>query len=155
MPPLKTSGKNLESENSNLQEDDNYEFMRGNIYKEKDVLLSRSCSLGEKILIGAGSEIAENVKITNSVISRRVTRGPNVEIDSAYIWDDLKIKSNYELSDSDESTTEEEYLKEFFKEASQTLERAFLDGHTVEIALLELNTLRMASNTTFHYLRVS
>ncbi|CAG8733574.1 2809_t:CDS:10 [Cetraspora pellucida] len=266
---------------SNLQEGDNYEFMRGHIYKEKDVLLSRSCSLGEKILIGAGSEIAENVKITNSVIGRRVTIGPNVEIDGAYIWDGVKIKSNCsvfqsilannvvleenvivkkgcilsygviigpnvtlephtkltkqkkteidsdeeesnesvvaydatlvgengqgyvwsdeisdadddeldvkniqvaglaydisnisltdsdsppsviydsssdELSDSDESATEEESLKEFFKEVSQTLERAFLDGHTVEIALLELNTLRMASNTTFHDLRVS
>ncbi|CAG8673123.1 7222_t:CDS:2, partial [Cetraspora pellucida] len=266
---------------SNLQEGDSYEFMRGHIYKEKDVLLSRSCSLGEKILIGAGSEIAENVKITNSVIGRRVTIGPNVEIDGAYIWDGVKIKSNCsvfqsilannvvleenvivkkgcilsygviigpnvtlephtkltkqkkteidsdeeesnesvvaydatlvgengqgyvwsdeisdadddeldvkniqvaglaydisnisltdsdsppsviydsssdELSDSDESATEEESLKEFFKEVSQTLERAFLDGHTVEIALLELNTLRMASNTTFHDLRVS
>ncbi|RIB04187.1 hypothetical protein C2G38_2254519, partial [Gigaspora rosea] len=36
-----------------------------------------------------------------------------------------------ELSDFDESTTEEESLKEFFKEVSQTLERAFLDGHTI------------------------
>ncbi|RIB09851.1 nucleotide-diphospho-sugar transferase [Gigaspora rosea] len=265
---------------SNLQEGDSYEFMRGHIYKEKDVSLSRSCSLGEKVLIGAGTEIAENVKITNSVIGRRVTIGPNVEIDGAYIWDDVKIKSNCsifrsilannvvleenvivkrgcllsydvvigpnvtlepytkltkhkktsesdnegeesneneaydstligengqgyiwsdevsdtdddefdtkniqiaglahdisnisltdsdsppsviydsssdELSDSGESTTEEESLKEFFKEVSQTLERAFLDGHTVEIASLELNTLRMASNTTFHDLRV-
>ncbi|CAG8513002.1 5446_t:CDS:10 [Racocetra fulgida] len=263
---------------NNLQEGDNYEFMRGHIYKEKDVL------------IGAGTEIAENVKITNSVIGRRVT------IDGAYIWDDVKIKSNCsvvqsilannvvleenvivkkgcilsygvsksfeinlklncveidsdeeesnenaydatlvgengqgyvwsdeisdaeddeldvkniqvaglgnlimnmkfiilnegvinsylfnlahdisnisltdsdsppsviydsssdELSDSDESSTEEESLKEFYKEVSQTLERAFLDGHTVDIASLELNTLRMASNTTIHDLRVS
>ncbi|CAG8592533.1 23704_t:CDS:10 [Cetraspora pellucida] len=71
---------------SNLQEGDNYEFMCGHIYKEKDVLLSRSCSLGEKVLIGAGSEIAENVKTTNSAISRRVI------IVGAYIWDDVKIK---------------------------------------------------------------
>ncbi|CAG8786163.1 14276_t:CDS:10 [Dentiscutata erythropus] len=207
---------------SNLQEGDSYEFMRGHIYKEKDGSLSRSCSLGEKVLIGAGTEIAENVKITNSVIGRRVTIGPNVEINGAYIWDDVVIGPNVtlepytkltkhkktsesdnegeesnegaydstligekgqgyiwthdisnitltdsdsppsviydsssdELSDSDESTTEEESLKEFFKEVSQTLERAFLDGHTVDIASLELNTLRMASNTTFHDLRV-
>ncbi|CAG8812114.1 481_t:CDS:2, partial [Cetraspora pellucida] len=71
----------------NLQ-GDNYEFMCGHIYKEKDVLLSRPCSLGEKVLIGAGSEIVENVKITNFVIGRRDT------IDGAYIWDDVKIKSN-------------------------------------------------------------
>ncbi|CAG8467593.1 10218_t:CDS:10 [Diversispora eburnea] len=219
---------------SNLQEGDSYEYMRGQIYKEKNVELSRSCSLGEKVLIGAGTKIADHTKITNSVIGRGVNIGPNVEINDAYIWDDVTINANcsisrsilankvileenvivnkgcligydvigkigkgylwideisddddeainlknvqvaslaynvsnislsessasiisdqssYEESDSDESTAQEI----FQKEVVQTLERAFSDGHTVEIALLELNTLRLASNTNFHDLRV-
>ncbi|CAG8532351.1 1214_t:CDS:10 [Funneliformis caledonium] len=225
---------------SNLQEGDSYEYMRGQIYKEQDVSLSRSCVLGEKVLIGAGTEIAENVKITNSVIGRRVSIGPNVTIDGAYIWDGVTINANCsisrsiltnnvvleenvivnkgclltydviigpnitlppytkltshkqtsenddgDISEEDESgnqkaasfdisnlsltdnessasvisdgSSEEESdfdgpttLEVFSKEVTQTLERAFSEGHTVEIASLELNTLRMASNTTFH-----
>ncbi|CAG8443520.1 6183_t:CDS:10 [Acaulospora morrowiae] len=78
---------------NNLQEGDSYEYMRGQIYKERNVELSRSCSLGEKVLIGAGTRIAENVKITNSVIDNPFI-GPNVEIDGAYIWDGVKINAN-------------------------------------------------------------
>ncbi|CAH1760611.1 2664_t:CDS:10 [Entrophospora sp. SA101] len=83
---------------SNLQEGDSYEYLRGQIYKEKDVSLSRSCFLGEKVLIGAGTKIAENTEITNSVIGRRVSIGPNVNIDGAYIWDDVIIKSNCSIT---------------------------------------------------------
>ncbi|CAI2200790.1 2425_t:CDS:2, partial [Funneliformis geosporum] len=83
---------------SNLQEGDSYEYMRGQIYKEQDVSLSRSCVLGEKVLIGAATEIAENVKITNSVIGRRVSIGPNVKIDGAYIWDGVTINANCSIS---------------------------------------------------------
>ena len=54
--------------------------------------------------------------------------------------------SSEEEIDSDEPTN----LEIYSKEVTQTLERAFSEGHTVEIASLELNTLRMASNTTFH-----
>ena len=60
---------------SNLQEGDSYKYLRGHIYKEQDVILSRSCVLGENVQIGSGSEIGENVKINNSVIGRRVQIG--------------------------------------------------------------------------------
>ncbi|PKY40129.1 nucleotide-diphospho-sugar transferase [Rhizophagus irregularis] len=85
---------------SNLQEGDSYEYMRGQIYKEQNVSLSRSCVLGEKVIIGSGTEIAENVKITNSVIGRRVNIGPNVKIDGAYIWDNVTINANCSISRS-------------------------------------------------------
>ncbi|CAB4389510.1 unnamed protein product [Rhizophagus irregularis] len=232
---------------SNLQEGDSYEYMRGQIYKEQNVSLSRSCVLGEKVIIGSGTEIAENVKITNSVIGRRVNIGPNVKIDGAYIWDNKKmhkqnldyddydtkdkedkeinqllhaqniklVKDNqkddsydikligengkghiwndetsdvedddeaknikvttlaYDLSNlsftDDESTAsvisegssdeesdsdEPSNLEIFSKEVAQTVERAFSEGHTIEIASLELNTLRMASNTSFRDTRI-
>ncbi|RIB04189.1 hypothetical protein C2G38_2254520 [Gigaspora rosea] len=61
-----------------------------------------------------------------------------------YIWSDeasdtddefgtknIKVAGLDELSDFDESTTEEVSLKESFKEVSKTFERAFLDGHTI------------------------
>ncbi|CAG8451819.1 3532_t:CDS:10 [Ambispora leptoticha] len=85
---------------SNLQARDGYEFMRGQIYKEQDVVLARSCVLGERILIGTGTEIAGNSQITNTVIGRRVKIGPNVIIDGAYIWDDVTIKANCSVSRS-------------------------------------------------------
>ncbi|CAG8439895.1 7381_t:CDS:10 [Ambispora gerdemannii] len=85
---------------SNLQERDSYEYMRGQIYKEQDVVLSRSCVLGVRVLIGTGTEIAQNSKITNTVIGRRVKIGPNVIIDGAYIWDDVTIKANCSVSRS-------------------------------------------------------
>jgi translation initiation factor eIF-2B subunit epsilon len=58
--------------------------------------------------------------------------------------------SSDEESDLDEPNT----LEIFSKEVTQTLERAFSEGHTIEIASLELNTLRMASNTTFYDTRI-
>ena len=60
---------------SNLQEGDAYEHLRGQIYKDRDVTLSRSCILGKCVLIGTGTEVAENAQITNSVIGRRVRIG--------------------------------------------------------------------------------
>lgn len=39
------------------------------------------------------------------------------------------------------------------REAEATLERAFNEGHSIDIAALELNTLKMAMNITFQNLR--
>jgi len=44
-------------------------------------------------------------------------------------------------------------IENFSREVEQTLDRAFNENHSVEIAALELNTLRMATNTSFHDLR--
>ncbi|KAG9291447.1 hypothetical protein G9A89_021866 [Geosiphon pyriformis] len=75
--------------------------------------------------------------------------------------------SNVKISDSESSASiiskesddesfdldEPSYQEAFSKEVVLTLERAFNEGHTVDIAALELNTLRMASNMTFHDVR--
>ncbi|EEB07383.1 translation initiation factor eIF2B epsilon subunit [Schizosaccharomyces japonicus yFS275] len=42
---------------------------------------------------------------------------------------------------------------DFNKEAQQSLERAFEENHEVDIAVLELNTLRMAMNANYHEVR--
>jgi translation initiation factor eIF-2B subunit epsilon len=49
--------------------------------------------------------------------------------------------------------TESDDEDEWIREVNQTLERAWKDNHTADIAALELNTLKMAFNITFHDLR--
>ncbi|KAF9199831.1 hypothetical protein BGZ49_010007 [Haplosporangium sp. Z 27] len=252
---------------SNLQAGDCYEYRRGLVYKEKSVVLSRTCVVEEKVVIGANTQIAENSVLSNCVIGKNCVIGSNVKIDNAYIWDNVKIMDNSvvqhsiiannavlekgvtinrgclisynvvigadtsvpaysritalpedededlvsepsvvgatgrgrsfkEAEDSDdedeemdprnkqvnrlaydmstlrlETTVQEESASEFESETSdieeeetnpaeeldreiaQTLERAFKENHDVDIAALELNTLRMASNSNFHEMR--
>lgn len=98
---------------SNLQEKDAYEHLRGGIYKEQDVVLSRyllfllflyllstlilgtpiyrSCVLGDYVQIGAGSRVGENARISGSVIGRRCNIGPGAVIEGAYLWDDVVV----------------------------------------------------------------
>ncbi|CAO3567435.1 unnamed protein product [Mortierella alpina] len=256
---------------SNLQVGDCYEFRRGLVYKEKSVVLSRTCVVEEKVVIGANTQIAEMSVLSNCVIGKNCVIGANVKIDNAYIWDNVTIMDNcvvqqsiiannavlekgvtvtkgclisfnvtiganttvpeysrlttlpededdsdaelvsepavvgatgrgrnfkeaegsddedeevdlknkqvntlaYDMTalklenqaqeeasasefESETSDVEEEEVnpaEELDREIAQTLERAFKDGHTVDIAALELNTLRMASNSNFHEMR--
>ncbi|KAF9953147.1 hypothetical protein BGZ72_005649 [Mortierella alpina] len=256
---------------SNLQVGDCYEFRRGLVYKEKSVVLSRTCVVEEKVVIGANTQIAEMSVLSNCVIGKNCVIGANVKIDNAYIWDNVTIMDNcvvqqsiiannavlekgvtvtkgclisfnvtigantivpaysrlttlpededdsdaelvsepavvgatgrgrnfkeaegsddedeevdlknkqvntlaYDMSalkletqaqeeasasefESETSDIEEEEVnpaEELDREIAQTLERAFKDGHSVDIAALELNTLRMASNSNFHEMR--
>ncbi|KAJ3000838.1 hypothetical protein HDV02_002301 [Globomyces sp. JEL0801] len=57
--------------------------------------------------------------------------------------------------DSDEDSVNENVVNEdsWIAEVEQTIERAFKDNHSVDIAVLELNTLKMAMNITFENLR--
>ncbi|KAF9174836.1 hypothetical protein BGX21_009133 [Mortierella sp. AD011] len=253
---------------SNLQAEDCYEYRRGLVYKEKSVVLSRTCVVEEKVVIGANTQISEKSILSNCVIGKNCVIGSNVKIDNAYIWDNVRIMDNCivqhsiiangavlehdvtiskgclisfnvtvganatvpaysrltalpededeelvsepsivgatgrgrsynEAEDSDdedeevdpknkgvnqlaydmtalkleEAKTREDSASEFESEASdieeeeanpaeeldreiaQTLDRAFKEKHDVDIAALELNTLRMASNSNFHEMR--
>ncbi|KAF9363160.1 hypothetical protein BGX34_004747 [Mortierella sp. NVP85] len=256
---------------SNLQAGDCYEYRRGLVYKAKSVVLSRTCVVEEKVVIGANTQIAEKSVLSNCVIGKNCVIGANVKIDNAYIWDNVRIMDNCvvqhsiiannavleqgvtinkgclisfnvrvgantavpaysrltalagddeddndgtelvsdvaivgasgrgrifkepESSDDeddevdprnkqvnrlafdlkalkvealalDESASEFESevsdvedevnpAEELDREIGQTLERAFKEGHSIDIAALELNTLRMASNSTFHEMR--
>ncbi|KAF9436032.1 hypothetical protein BGZ76_004990 [Entomortierella beljakovae] len=79
---------------SNLQAEDCYEFRRGLVYKEKSVVLSRTCVVEEKVVIGANTQIAEKSVLSNCVIGKNCVIGSNVKIDNAYIWDNVTIKDN-------------------------------------------------------------
>ncbi|GME84892.1 unnamed protein product [Ambrosiozyma monospora] len=59
--------------------------------------------------------------------------------------------SMYVSGDEDEEEEEED----FHKEALATVERAMENNHDIDTALLELNTLRMSMNVTYHEVRLS
>lgn len=72
------------------------------------------------------------------------------ESPTEYTEDDADT-SAYEEDQVDAYNTEDE--NDWVKEVEQTLQRAFEDNHTTDIAVLELNTLKMAMNITFKDLR--
>ncbi|KAI8921329.1 nucleotide-diphospho-sugar transferase [Powellomyces hirtus] len=58
-------------------------------------------------------------------------------------------------SDSDDSDFgDAETAGDWKSEADATIDRAFAENHTFDIAVLELNTLKMAMNLDFHHLRM-
>ncbi|KAI9102598.1 nucleotide-diphospho-sugar transferase [Phlyctochytrium arcticum] len=62
-----------------------------------------------------------------------------------------EVEVNSESDDSEGSDfgeTEDE--NDWKREAEATLERAFAEGHSIDIAALELNTLKMAMDISFH-----
>ncbi|KAF7724274.1 hypothetical protein EC973_001175 [Apophysomyces ossiformis] len=85
---------------TNLKAGDDYEFFRGNVYKSKNVVLSRSCIIDDNVQIGAGTVIGENTRISNSVIGRNCRIGANVVLDGVYLWDDVVIHDNCRASRS-------------------------------------------------------
>ncbi|BFZ60833.1 translation initiation factor eIF-2B epsilon subunit, GEF [Saitoella coloradoensis] len=267
---------------SNLMSDQTYQYSRGHVYKEADVVLARSCKIKERVVIGADTRIGHGAVIESSTIGRRCTIGDNVKIDGAYIWDDVTIgkgtvvekaiiangailgenckveagaiisygvrvadgvtvagatrltkyideedddeeissdprvvgtdgegyayeEAESDMEDEDEAgnveasrlvynmqhlnlsdtsvssiaSSEDEYTPgpgqrrlstattmsatsdaseehtDYYKEAQASLDRAFEDDHPVDIAALEINTLRMAANVSYHEVRAS
>ncbi|CAO3589855.1 unnamed protein product [Absidia cylindrospora] len=85
---------------TNLKSGDDYEFMSGNIYKSRDVILSRSCVVDENVQIGAGTVIGENSRVTNSIIGRNCQIGANVTLVGVYLWDNVVIGDNCTVTKS-------------------------------------------------------
>lgn len=79
---------------SNLLADQTFQYQRGHIYKEDDVVLARSCRINSSTVIGARTVVQDGAVITGSVIGRRCTIGKNAKITGAYIWDDVIIEDN-------------------------------------------------------------
>ncbi|KAJ8100477.1 nucleotide-diphospho-sugar transferase [Lipomyces tetrasporus] len=79
---------------SNLLADQTFQYQRGHIYKEDDIVLARSCRINSCTVIGAGTVVHDGTVITGSVIGRRCKIGKNVLIQSAYIWDEVTIEDD-------------------------------------------------------------
>ncbi|CDK29282.1 unnamed protein product [Kuraishia capsulata CBS 1993] len=69
----------------------------------------------------------------------------------------MRRKKRTQSINSAYTMTDEEYddEEEFGKEAIATVERAMENNHDIDTALLELNTLRMSMNVTYHEVRLA
>ncbi|KAI8066716.1 nucleotide-diphospho-sugar transferase [Gongronella butleri] len=85
---------------TNLNPGDDYEFMRGNVYKASDVILSRSCLIDDNVQIGSGSGIGENTKVRRSIIGKNCQIGNNVTLDGVFLWDGVVIADNCTITQS-------------------------------------------------------
>ncbi|EGW30896.1 translation initiation factor eIF-2B epsilon subunit [Spathaspora passalidarum NRRL Y-27907] len=79
---------------SNLIEDNSYNYEFNNIYKEDKVILAQSCKIGTSTSIGTKTVVGEGTCIKKSVVGRNCKIGDNVIINNSYIWDNAVIKDN-------------------------------------------------------------
>ena len=85
---------------TNLKAGDDYEFVRGNIYKSQHVVLSRSCIIDDNVQIGPHTVIGENTRIANSIIGKNCTIGDNVVLNGAFLWDNVTIENHCTIEKS-------------------------------------------------------
>ena len=76
---------------SNLLAGQSYKFERGGLCKENGVVLARTCKAGKRTVLGQDTSIGDGSIVANSIIGRRCQIGKNVNIQNAYIWDDVVI----------------------------------------------------------------
>ena len=77
---------------SNELQGQSYRYQRGHIYKEKDVVLSQSCTIGLETVVGGKTSVGERTDIQGSVLGRRCKIGDNVKISESYIWEDVVVE---------------------------------------------------------------
>lgn len=70
---------------------------RRGMYRALEIEQSRSAQVGSFTVIGYGTKIGSNSKISDSVIGEGCTIGSNVQIEGSYIWDNVIIEDGCEL----------------------------------------------------------
>lgn len=80
--------------------DSDYGFARNYIYKEPDVALARTVSLGQCTCIGSGTKVAGGTAITDSIIGRACKIGANVTIERCFIMGNVEIADGATLCDA-------------------------------------------------------
>ncbi|KAI8801232.1 nucleotide-diphospho-sugar transferase [Cladochytrium replicatum] len=85
---------------SNILEDQTYSAIRPHIYKEENVVLSRSVVLEHRVVVGSGTEISGGTTVKDSIIGRNCKIGQNVVIEGSYIWDNVVIGDNVRIKRS-------------------------------------------------------
>ncbi|XWS42663.1 hypothetical protein CRYUN_Cryun16bG0033500 [Craigia yunnanensis] len=71
---------------------------RQGTYRASEVTLSRSAEIGPFTVIGQGTKIGNDTKISHSVIGEGCTIGSNVTIKGSYIWNNVTIENGCQLS---------------------------------------------------------
>ncbi|CAI0387211.1 unnamed protein product [Linum tenue] len=70
---------------------------REGMYKAPEIQQSRSAHIGPFTVIGKGTRIGDDSRITHSVIGEGCTIGSNVSIVGSYIWNNVTIEDGCEL----------------------------------------------------------
>ncbi|EGN95405.1 hypothetical protein SERLA73DRAFT_186375 [Serpula lacrymans var. lacrymans S7.3] len=80
----------------------NYEHLRGNKYIARDntVSLSRTCKIGNNVLIGSHSQIADNAQVLASVLGQRCKIGAGSVVRDSYLFDGVTIGPNCVIESS-------------------------------------------------------
>lgn len=71
-----------------------YSYGRHNIYLSGDVTLAVGTELIEDVVIGQGSKIGSNSRVSHSSIGRNCVIGENVSIEGSYVWDNVVVADN-------------------------------------------------------------
>lgn len=70
---------------------------RQGMYSASDIGLSSSAQLGPYTLIGKGTTIGSNSKVSNSIIGEGCNIGSNVSIEGSYIWNNVTVEDGCKL----------------------------------------------------------
>lgn len=63
-------------------------------------MFKRSCIIEDNVQFGSGTVVGENSRVANSVIGKNCKIGSNVNIDGAYLWDNVVIEDGAEVKRS-------------------------------------------------------
>ncbi|KAL6211352.1 hypothetical protein ACLB2K_016579 [Fragaria x ananassa] len=77
--------------------DSSTKLERQGMYRASGIGQSRSAQIGPFTVIGNGTEIGDNSKISNSVIGEGCSIGSNISIEGSYIWDNVTIEDGCKL----------------------------------------------------------
>lgn len=79
---------------SNIVQGRSYTYQRGHIYKEKDVVLSQSCSIGMSTIIASKTVVGDCSRIRGSVLGRNCVIGSNAVVENSCLWDGVVVEDN-------------------------------------------------------------
>ena len=68
-----------------------YRQSRGNAYAEEGVSLARSAQIGVRVLLGGGSSIGADARVTRSVLGRRCSIGDRTVVVDSVLWAGVTI----------------------------------------------------------------
>ena len=76
---------------------ESYSYGRHNIYLNTDITLAMGTVLQEDVVIGKGTKVGANTKISHSAIGHNCKIGENVVIEGSYVWDNVEIEDGCKI----------------------------------------------------------
>lgn len=76
---------------SNLLPSRNYQFQKGNVFREGTTSIARTSTVKRKVVLGYQTSIRDRSLIVDSIIGRNCQIGSDVEVSGSYVWDDVQI----------------------------------------------------------------